>query len=129
MYGCNCLAHGRNHDGDRGSSVFVPNFWDLLASRLLENAHLSYLVYLLAQIYHGTITLRIAKRMYCINYLFRADVPTSDVVCIYTSIIRSVFEYACPVWHPGLAKNYLKTLNVYVYKTLFKTVVSSPFIY
>ena len=67
--------------------------------------------------------------MYCINYLFQAGVPTSDIVYLYTSIIRSVLEYVCPVWHPGLTKNYLKTLNVYVYKTLFKTVVSSPFIY
>ena len=44
--------------------------------------------------------------MYCINYLFRAGVPASDIVCVYISrpIIRSVLEYACPVWHPGLTK-------------------------
>ena len=29
---------------------------------------------------------------------------TSDIVCVFTSIIRSVLEYACPVWHPGLTK-------------------------
>ena len=46
----------------------------------------------------------VAKQMYCINCLFRADVHTSDIVCAYTSIIRSVLEYACPVWHPGLTK-------------------------
>jgi len=27
----------------------------------------------------------------------RAGVPTCDVVCVYTSIIRSVLEYACHV--------------------------------
>jgi len=72
--------------------------------------HLSYLVYLLAQICHGTITLwKVAKRMYCINYLFRgAGVPASDIECVYTSIIRSVLEYACPVWHPGLTKSISK---------------------
>ena len=64
--------------------------------------------------YHVTYLLRkVAKRIYCINYLFRAGVPTSDIVCVYTSIIRSVLEYACPVWHPGLPKNCLKTMNVY----------------
>jgi len=42
--------------------------------------------------------------MYCINYLFRAGVPASDIVCVYNSIIRSVLEYTCPVWHPGLTK-------------------------
>ena len=44
----------------------------------------------------------------CINYLVRAGVPTCDVVCVYTSIIRSVLEYACPVWHPGLTKKIVK---------------------
>jgi len=43
--------------------------------------------------YHVMYLLRtVAKRMYCINYLFRAGVPTSDIVCVYTSIIRSVLE-------------------------------------
>jgi len=45
------------------------------------------------------------KAKYCINYLFRAGVPTFD--------IGSVLEYECPVWHPGFTKNCLKTLNVY----------------
>ena len=57
---------------------------------------------------------KVAKRMYCINYLFRAGVPTSDIVCVYTSIIRSVLEYECPVLHPGLTKkNSQNILNVY----------------
>jgi len=55
----------------------------------------------------------VAKQFYCINYLVRAGVPTSDIVCVYTSIIRSVPEYACPVWHPRLTKNCQKILNVY----------------
>jgi len=50
---------------------------------------------------------KVVKRMYCINYLVRAGVPTCDVVCVYTSIIRSVLEYACPVWHPGLTQKKL----------------------
>jgi len=49
--------------------------------------------------------------MYCINCLFRADVHTSDIVCAYTSIIRSVLEYACPVWHPGLTKKLSKDIE------------------
>ena len=54
---------------------------------------------------------KVAKRMYCINYLFRAGVPASDIVCVYTSIIRSVLEYACPVWHPGLTKKLSKDIE------------------
>jgi len=38
---------------------------------------------------------KVVKQMYCINYLVRASVPTSDIVCVYTSIICSFLEYAC----------------------------------
>jgi len=59
--------------------------------------------------YHVTYLLRkVVKRMYCVNYLFRAGVPTSDIVCVYTSIIHSILEYACPVWHPGMTKKLSK---------------------
>jgi len=46
---------------------------------------------------------KVAKRMYCIHYLVRAGVLAADIVLVYKSIIRSVLEYACPVWHPGLS--------------------------
>ena len=70
---------------------------------------------------------KVAKRMYCINYLVRAGVSTCDVVCVYTSIIRSVLEYACPVWHPGLTKKLSKDIER-VQKRCLKTVVPSPLI-
>ena len=56
---------------------------------------------------------KVAKRMYCINYLFRASVPASDIVCVYTSVIRSVLEYACPVWQASSfdQKNCQKTIE------------------
>jgi len=37
-----------------------------------------------------------------------AGVPVCDSLCVYCSIIHSIFEYACPVWHPGLAKKLSK---------------------
>jgi len=45
------------------------------------------------------------------NYLVRAGLPTSDILCVYCSIIRSVLEYACPVWHPGLTKKLSKDIE------------------
>ena len=42
---------------------------------------------------------------YGIHYLVRAGVRESGIIVqVYTSIVglRSVMEYACPVWHPGL---------------------------
>ena len=32
-------------------------------------------------------------------------------MCVYTSIIPSVLEYACPVWHPGLTKKPSKDIE------------------
>ena len=67
-----------------------------------------------------------SKRIYCILNLCKADVPTRDIVYIYCSVIRSVLEYACPVWHPGLTSKLSKDIN-HVHKTLlennFSTVV------
>ena len=37
--------------------------------------------------------------------LYKAGVSTRDIVYIYCSVIRSVLEYACPVWHPGFSKD------------------------
>jgi len=51
---------------------------------------------------------KVAKQIYCIIYLVRAGLPTSDILCVYCSIIRSVHECACRVWHPGLTKKLSK---------------------
>jgi hypothetical protein len=52
----------------------------------------------------GYILSNAVKRFYYIRYLVRAGIRDTDVVEVYCSIIRSVLEYACPVWHPGLSK-------------------------
>lgn len=45
-----------------------------------------------------------AKRFYVIYALIRAGVADADIVTIFCSLIRSILEYACQVWHPGLTK-------------------------
>ena len=52
-----------------------------------------------------------AKRMYCIHYLVRAGISDKDIIIVYTSIIRSILEYACPVWHPGLTAKQTKDIE------------------
>ena len=52
-----------------------------------------------------------AKRMYCIYYLVRAGISDKDIIIVYTSIIRSILEYACPVWHPGLTAKQTKDIE------------------
>jgi len=44
------------------------------------------------------------KRIFCIYNLARARICESDITQVCISIFRSVLEYACPVWHPGLSK-------------------------
>ena len=34
----------------------------------------------------------------------RAGINSSDVVSVYCSLIRTILEYASPVWHAGLTK-------------------------
>jgi hypothetical protein len=63
-----------------------------ISSDLSWNYHVNYLL------------CKVSKRFHCIRCLVRAGVKDSDIVVVYSSIIRSVLEYACPVWHPGLTR-------------------------
>ena len=44
----------------------------------------------------------ITSCLYFLKQLRRADVPTTDLLHFYTTVVRPVLEYACPVWHSGL---------------------------
>jgi len=43
-----------------------------------------------------------ASHLYFLKQLRRADVPTRELLHFYTTVVRPVLEYACPVWHLGL---------------------------
>ena len=51
------------------------------------------------------------RSMYPSIYLCKAGVPTRDIVYIYCPVIRSVLEYACPVWHPSLTSKLAKDIG------------------
>lgn len=57
------------------------------------------------------IVSKACKRIYCITQLVRAGINCNDVVTVYCSIIRSVLEYCCQVWHPGLTSQQSKELE------------------
>ena len=48
------------------------------------------------------ITKKAAKRLYIIRTLKRSEVPDDDLISIYTSLIRSILDYGCAVWHTCL---------------------------
>ncbi len=47
---------------------------------------------------------KVSKRIYFMYLLMKAGVNSSDAVSVYCSLIRTVLEYASPVWHAGLTK-------------------------
>lgn len=46
-----------------------------------------------------------SSRVYFLKLLKRSSVSQDDLLHFYVSIIRSVLEYACPVWHNSLTVN------------------------
>ena len=48
------------------------------------------------------ITKKAAKRLYIIRTLKRSGVPIDDLISIYASLIRSILDYGCAVWHTCL---------------------------
>ena len=45
---------------------------------------------------------KVAARHYFLRQLKRAKVPANDLLSFYTTCIRPVAEYACPVFHTAL---------------------------
>ena len=48
------------------------------------------------------ITGKAGQRLHMLTNLKKAGVPKCDIVNMYISKIRSLLEYACEAWHPGL---------------------------
>ena len=62
-----------------------------------------------------------SQRLYLLVLLRRAGVPDHDILRIYTSMIRSVLEYAAPVWHTSLSQEQSERLES-VQKRAFRIV-------
>ena len=52
-----------------------------------------------------------SRRIYFLCLLRRAAKSPSDIVAVFCSIVRSVLEYSCEVWHPGLTKQQSATIE------------------
>jgi hypothetical protein len=64
----------------------------IISSDLSWNAHIDY------------ICAKAGKRLHYLRLLKRAGLPQHDLIKVYLAIIRSVVEYACPVWSTSLTK-------------------------
>ena len=45
-----------------------------------------------------------SKRLYIIRVLQRCGLSSNDLLLVYFSMVRSILEYVCPVWHTMLPK-------------------------
>jgi len=50
----------------------------------------------------NAICANVAPRLYYLKQLRRAGLPSGDLLYLYLTVIRSVLEYGCAVWHHGL---------------------------
>ena len=57
------------------------------------------------------ISSKVASRLYFLKQLKRSGAPLSDLLCFYTTVVRPVLEYACPVWHSSLTDAQTETLE------------------
>ena len=48
------------------------------------------------------MTSRASPRLYYIRQLKRSGLTREALLVYYKTMIRSILEYACPVWHAGL---------------------------
>jgi hypothetical protein len=49
-----------------------------------------------------TVCSKAASRLHFLRLLARSGASSGDLICFYTSIVRPIMEYACPVWHSSL---------------------------
>jgi len=50
----------------------------------------------------NSICAKASSRLFFLKILKRSSLSTGDLLCFYTSAVRPVLEYACPVWHNSL---------------------------
>jgi hypothetical protein len=52
-----------------------------------------------------------SKRVYFLTLLKWAGYSPEDILHVFTSVIRSVVEYSCEVWHPGLTQGQARCIE------------------
>ena len=57
------------------------------------------------------ICTKASKRLYFLKLLKRSSLSTADLIHYYRTVIRTVIEYACPVWQSGLTDEQRKRLE------------------
>lgn len=51
------------------------------------------------------IITKTSKRLHILRVLKRAGVPSTDLICVYNTLVRSVLEYSSVVWATSLPRS------------------------
>ena len=95
---------------ERVHSVKILGVW--LSDHLSWKSHVNHI--------HSRAT----PRLYYRSQLRRCGLSQCDLLAYYRTLIRSILEYACPVWHAGLTKresDILEKIQKRVLKIIFLT--------
>ena len=52
----------------------------------------------------NAIVSKASQRLYFMKQLHRSGAPMQDLLIFYKAVVRSLLEYSCQTWHPGLTK-------------------------
>ena len=80
-----------------GSSIAKVETFKLLG--IVVSADLSWHAHV------AFVVSKACKRLFVLYQLLRFGISKADVIAVYCSLIRSVLEYCCPVWHYGLTQS------------------------
>ena len=67
------------------------------------------------------ITSKASRSPYLLTQYKKAGLSTTDLLNMFNTLIRSVLEYACPVWHPAIPKylsDELETIQIRALKII-----------
>jgi len=53
----------------------------------------------------------VSTQLHFLKQLKRSGASINDLLCFYTSVVRPVLEYACPVWHSSITAGQHETLE------------------
>ena len=68
------------------------------------------------------IITKTSKRLHILRVLKRAGVPSTDLICVYNTLVRSVLEYSSVVWATSLPRSLVDQIQ-----TIQKRAMRIPF--
>ena len=69
---------------------------------------------------------KVSRRLYMLSRLRRFGVPSEDLISVYMGYVRTICEYAAPVWHSSITVDQSKKLER-IQKRVCRIILSSKY--